>query len=191
MATAVVAFGQASMMIQDFLPATRRVVRVLHDMLTSTCDVTLVEFADQARIVPVETLTAEWTPQLVYESNVHPALKEARRILVGADASLRRPRRLVLVLNAQPTAHTRADGNIFFRYPPADETLDATFGEAWRCADADIRCDVVAIVGSDSTSDRTVAVASALARLGNGLALAIPAVGPAHEELRGLLRPLA
>jgi uncharacterized protein with von Willebrand factor type A (vWA) domain len=176
------------MLVDDLLPATRRVATALYSDLASTAEVSLVAFADEARPVPAAALAVDDHP-LVYESNVSAALREARRLLTAADQG-DDELRLLLVLNSPPTAHTRADGLIFFRYPPADETLNATFGEARRCAELGIRCDAVAVVGDESTSERTVEAAFAVAGVGGGLARVSPANGLSEDDLQQLVRSL-
>jgi uncharacterized protein with von Willebrand factor type A (vWA) domain len=44
-----------------------------------------------------------------------------------------------MITDGEPTAHVQSDGEVFFSYPPAYATLEATLREVLRCTRDDIR----------------------------------------------------
>ena len=44
-----------------------------------------------------------------------------------------------MITDGEPTAHIQADGDVFFNYPPVQETVDATLKEVARCTREGIR----------------------------------------------------
>jgi uncharacterized protein with von Willebrand factor type A (vWA) domain len=48
-------------------------------------------------------------------------------------------KQIIMITDGEPTAHITASGDVFFNYPPARETVEATLREVMRCTRADIR----------------------------------------------------
>jgi uncharacterized protein with von Willebrand factor type A (vWA) domain len=41
-------------------------------------------------------------------------------------------KQIIMITDGEPTAHIQDDGEVFFSYPPVQETIDATFKEVIR-----------------------------------------------------------
>src|SRR5690242_667518 len=48
-------------------------------------------------------------------------------------------KQIIMITDGEPTAHIMQDGEVFFSYPPVQETVDATLTEVARCTREDIR----------------------------------------------------
>ena len=60
----------------------------------------------------------------------------AREILAREHAS---NKQIIIITDGEPTAHVRPNGDVFFLWPPAPETWDATLKEVLRCTKDGIR----------------------------------------------------
>ena len=77
----------------------------------------------------------------VYGTNMQHALLLARRQLSRRHGS----KQIVMITDGEPTAHIEADGGVFFNYPPACPTVDATLLEVLRCSKEGIRINTFAL----------------------------------------------
>ncbi len=50
-----------------------------------------------------------------------------------------------MITDGEPTAHIQADGEVFFNYPPARATVEATLLEVLRCSQEGIRINTFAL----------------------------------------------
>lgn len=48
-------------------------------------------------------------------------------------------KQIIMITDGEPTAHITSSGGVFFDYPPAPETLEATLREVVRCTREGIR----------------------------------------------------
>ncbi len=120
-----------SMPLRDnFLPA-KKVAVALSSLISSKFPrdyFSLIGFSEVARELTLAELpTVTW--DYVYGTNIQHALALARVNLKGRDGN----RQILLVTDGEPTAHVMEDGEVFFSYPPAAETLQATLAEVRRC----------------------------------------------------------
>ena len=60
-----------------------------------------------------------------------------------------------MITDGEPTAHIRESGDVFFNYPPVQETVDATLKEVARCTRDGIRINTFML---DATSYLTAFV---------------------------------
>jgi uncharacterized protein with von Willebrand factor type A (vWA) domain len=58
-------------------------------------------------------------------------------------------KQIIMITDGEPTAHLMSDGNVFFNYPPVQETVDATLAEVARCTREGIRINTFML---DATS---------------------------------------
>jgi len=97
----------------------------------------MVGFSDIAReIKPRELPEATW--DYVHGTNMAHALAVSRGLL----ASQRGTKQVLLVTDGEPTAHLTSNGEVFFNYPPARSTIEATLLEVRRCTNAGIKINV-------------------------------------------------
>jgi uncharacterized protein with von Willebrand factor type A (vWA) domain len=119
----------------NFLPA-KKVAIALHHLIATQYPrdyLGLVGFGETARELRPESLPeASW--DFAYGTNMHHALALARRLLDGRGGS----KQVIMVTDGEPTAHVTARGDVYFHYPPARETVEATIGEVRRCTRAGI-----------------------------------------------------
>jgi len=94
----------------------------------------MVGFSDVAREIKARELP-EATWDYVHGTNMAHALAVSTELL----ASQRGTKQVLLVTDGEPTAHLTADGEVFFNYPPARSTIEATLLEVRRCTNAGIR----------------------------------------------------
>jgi uncharacterized protein with von Willebrand factor type A (vWA) domain len=123
-------------MRDNFLPA-KKVAMALHALITSQFPrdyLGLVGFSETARELRHEQLP-EVSWDFVYGTNMQHGLVLARRMLARQSGT----KQIIMITDGEPTAHIRADGEVFFSYPPADSTLEATLREVLRCTRDDIR----------------------------------------------------
>jgi uncharacterized protein with von Willebrand factor type A (vWA) domain len=126
-----------SMALRDNFVAAKKVALALHTLISSrfpSDHLKIVGFSEVAR-----PLRPEQLPEVSWDygvgTNMHHALTLARRTLSGRAGS----RQIVMITDGEPTAHVRDDGEVFFQYPPAPETIEATLAEALRCTREGIR----------------------------------------------------
>ena len=70
----------------------------------------------------------------VYGTNMQHAFVLARRMLAHQSGT----RQIIMITDGEPTAHI-TDGQVFFHYPPVQETIDKTLAEVHRCTRDGIR----------------------------------------------------
>jgi uncharacterized protein with von Willebrand factor type A (vWA) domain len=123
-------------MRDNFLPA-KKVTMALHSLITSQFPrdyLGIVGFSETARV-----LTAEQLPEVswdfVYGTNMQHGLLLARQLLARQTGT----KQIIMITDGEPTAHVTPNGDVFFNYPPVQETIDATLREVLRCTRDDIR----------------------------------------------------
>jgi uncharacterized protein with von Willebrand factor type A (vWA) domain len=77
---------------------------------------------------------------------MHHAFTLARHLLARQSGS----RQIIMVTDGEPTAHITPDGEVFFHYPAARETVEATLREVLRCTRAGIRINTFMLGASPS-----------------------------------------
>jgi uncharacterized protein with von Willebrand factor type A (vWA) domain len=125
---------------------------------------TAFAYAEHARRVESDDILG-YEFDFVYGSNLQAGLRAAARTLEDAKGA----RRIVVVAYSQPSSHYQADGDVFWGYPPVQETTDATLEEGFSCARASIRVDFV-LLSPESQFDN---LASRLARATGGTVTAL------------------
>ena len=129
-------------MRDNFVPA-KRMAMALQTLISSKFPrdyLGIVGFSEIAReIRPDEIPTAMW--DYVYGTNLQHALALARRMLAHEHGS----KQIIVVTDGEPTAHIDDDGEVWFNYPPAPETLRRTMAEVIRCTRAGIVINTFAL----------------------------------------------
>ena len=130
-----------SMPIRDnFVPA-KKMAMALHTLISTRFPrdyLGLVGFSEVAREIEPEDLpTVSW--DYVYGTNLQHGLILARKMLAHQQGT----KQIILVTDGEPTAHiVPYDGglgyDVFFNYPPVQETLELTLAEVLRCTRAQI-----------------------------------------------------
>ncbi len=123
-------------MRDNFLPA-KKVAMALHSLISSQFPrdyLGLVGFSETARELRHEQLP-EVSWDFVYGTNMQHGLTLARRMLARQSGT----KQIIMITDGEPTAHIQSDGEVFFSYPPAYATLEATLREVLRCTREDIR----------------------------------------------------
>ena len=123
-------------MRDNFLPA-KKVATALHSLITSQFPrdyLGLVGFSETARELRPEQLP-EVSWDFVYGTNMQHGFALARRMLARQSGT----KQIIMITDGEPTAHIRPDGEVFFNYPPAYATIEATLREVMRCTRDDIR----------------------------------------------------
>ncbi len=93
-----------------------------------------------AREIKAEDLpTAMW--DYVYGTNLQHALALARRMLSHQYGT----KQIIVVTDGEPTAHIDDDGEVWFNYPPVQETLRRTMAEVIRTTRAGITINTFAL----------------------------------------------
>jgi uncharacterized protein with von Willebrand factor type A (vWA) domain len=120
----------------NFLPA-KKVAIALHSLITSQFPhdfIGLVGFSETAREITAAQLP-EVSWDYVYGTNMHHGFTLARRMLSRQQGT----KQIIMITDGEPTAHITSNGGVFFDYPPAPETLEATLREVVRCTREGIR----------------------------------------------------
>jgi hypothetical protein len=94
----------------------------------------LVGFSETARELRPEQLP-EVSWDFVYGTNMQHGFALARRMLARQSGT----KQIIMITDGEPTAHIRPDGEVYFNYPPAYATIEATLREVMRCTRDDIR----------------------------------------------------
>jgi len=125
-----------SMPMRENFLAAKKVALALQSLIASRYPrdyLGLVGFSATARVIESRELPAvSW--DFAYGTNLQHALALSRSLLrhkIGA-------KQVIVVTDGEPTAHVREDGDVFFDYPSAPETLATTLGEVARCTRAGI-----------------------------------------------------
>ncbi len=123
-------------MRDNFLPA-KKVTMALHSLITSQFPrdyMGIVGFSETARI-----LTAAQLPEVswdfVYGTNMQHGFMLARQLLAKQTGT----KQIIMITDGEPTAHITPRGDVFFNYPPVQETVEATLREVVRCTRDNIR----------------------------------------------------
>ena len=123
-------------MRDNFLPA-KKVAMALHSLITSQFPrdyLGLVGFSETAY-----ELTAAQLPEVswdfAYGTNMHHGFTLARKMLARQTGT----KQIIMITDGEPTAHITTHGDVFFNYPPAQETVEATLREVVRCTRDNIR----------------------------------------------------
>jgi uncharacterized protein with von Willebrand factor type A (vWA) domain len=126
-----------SMALRENFVAAKKVALALHTLISIRFpldQLAIIGFSEVAR-----PLRPEQLPEVSWDygvgTNMHHALTLARSMLRGRSDS----RQIVMITDGEPTAHVLDDGGVFFQYPPAPETIDATLAEVLRCTREGIR----------------------------------------------------
>ena len=84
-------------------------------------------------------LTAAQLPEVswdfAYGTNMHHGFTLARKMLARQSGT----KQIIMITDGEPTAHVTPGGEVFFNYPPVQETIEATLREAARCTRDGIR----------------------------------------------------
>jgi uncharacterized protein with von Willebrand factor type A (vWA) domain len=123
-------------MRDNFLPA-KKVAMALHSLITSQFPrdyMGIVGFSETARV-----LTAAQLPEVswdfVYGTNMQHGFLLARQLLSKQTGT----KQIIMITDGEPTAHITPRGDVFFNYPPVQETVEATLREVVRCTRDNIR----------------------------------------------------
>jgi uncharacterized protein with von Willebrand factor type A (vWA) domain len=123
-------------MRDNFLPA-KKVAMALHALITSQFPrdfMGIVGFSETAY-----ELTAAQLPEVswdfAYGTNMHHGFTLARKMLSRQTGT----KQIIMITDGEPTAHITPRGDVFFNYPPVQETIEATLREAARCTRDGIR----------------------------------------------------
>jgi uncharacterized protein with von Willebrand factor type A (vWA) domain len=134
-------------MRDNFLPA-KKVSMALHSLISSQFPrdyMGLVGFSETARELRHEQLP-EVSWDFVYGTNMQHGFALARRMLARQSGT----KQIIMITDGEPTAHIRPDGEVFFSYPPAYATIEATLREVMRCTRDGIRINTFML---DATSE--------------------------------------
>jgi uncharacterized protein with von Willebrand factor type A (vWA) domain len=126
-----------SMPMQDNFLAAKKVAMALHSLITSQFPrdyLGLVGFGELARELRAEQLP-EVSFDYTYGTNMQHALLLARRMLARQSGT----KQVIMITDGEPTAHILPDGEPFFSYPPAPETIQVTLNEVVRATREGIR----------------------------------------------------
>jgi len=130
-----------SMPMRDNFLAAKKVAVALHALISSQFPrdfLGIVGFSEVARELKAPQLP-EVSWDFVYGTNMQHAFLLARRMLAHESGT----RQIIMITDGEPTAHITAtsDGGsqVFFHYPPVQETIDKTLAEVHRCTRDGIR----------------------------------------------------
>ena len=130
-----------SMPMRDNFLAAKKVAVALHALITGQFPrdfLGIVGFSEVARELKAAQLP-EVSWDFVYGTNMQHAFVLARRMLAHESGT----RQIIMITDGEPTAHITAtsDGGsqVFFHYPPVQETIDKTLAEVYRCTREGIR----------------------------------------------------
>ena len=125
-----------SMPMRDNFLAAKKVAVALHALITSQFPrdfLAIIGFSEVARQLKAAQLP-EVSWDFVYGTNMQHAFVLARRLLAHESGT----RQIIMITDGEPTAHI-TDGQVFFHYPPVQETIDKTLAEVHRCTREGIR----------------------------------------------------
>src|SRR5256885_5088805 len=126
-----------SMPMRDNFLAAKKVAMALHSLISSQFPrdfLGIVGFSEVARELKPAQLP-EVSCDFVYGTNMQHAFLLSRRMLARQTGT----KQIIMVTDGEPTAHLLPGGDVFFNYPPARETVEATLKEVARCTREDIR----------------------------------------------------
>ncbi len=123
-------------MRDNFLPA-KKVAMALHALITSQFPrdyMGLVGFSETAYVLtPAQLPEVSW--DFAYGTNMHHGFTLARQMLAKQSGT----KQIIMITDGEPTAHITPRGDVFFNYPPVQETVEATLREVVRCTREGIR----------------------------------------------------
>ena len=114
----------------NFVPA-KKVAMAMHSLISSQYPrdfLGLVGFSETAHVMTHEQLP-EVSWDLAYGTNMQHGLRLARQLLARQSGT----KQIIMITDGEPTAHITQSGGVFFNYPPAHETVEATLREVMRC----------------------------------------------------------
>ena len=114
----------------NFVPA-KKVAMAMHSLISSQYPrdfLGLVGFSETAHVMTHEQLP-EVSWDLAYGTNMQHGLRLARQLLARQSGT----KQIIMITDGEPTAHITPSGGVFFNYPPARETMEATLREVMRC----------------------------------------------------------
>jgi uncharacterized protein with von Willebrand factor type A (vWA) domain len=126
-----------SMPMRDNFLAAKKVAMALHSLISSQFPrdfLGIVGFSEVARELKPEQLP-EVSWDFVYGTNMQHAFVLSRRMLARESGT----KQIIMITDGEPTAHIQANGEVFFNYPPVQETVDMTLAEVMRCTRDGIR----------------------------------------------------
>ena len=126
-----------SMPMRDNFLAAKKVAMALHALITSQFPrdyLGLVGFGELARELQAAQLP-EVSWDYTYGTNMQHALVLARRMLARQSGT----KQVIMITDGEPTAHIEPNGQPFFSYPPAPETIRVTLNEVVRATREGIR----------------------------------------------------
>jgi uncharacterized protein with von Willebrand factor type A (vWA) domain len=126
-----------SMPMRDNFLAAKKVAMALHSLISTQFPrdfLGIVGFSEVARELKPEQLP-EVSWDFVYGTNMQHAFVLSRRMLARQTGT----KQIIMITDGEPTAHIMQNGEVFFNYPPVQETVDATLTEVSRCTKEDIR----------------------------------------------------
>jgi uncharacterized protein with von Willebrand factor type A (vWA) domain len=136
-----------SMPMRDNFLAAKKVAMALHSLIASQYPrdfLGIVGFSEVARELRPEQLP-EVSWDFVYGTNMQHAFALSRRMLARQSGT----KQIIMITDGEPTAHIQPDGEVFFSYPPVQETVDKTLAEVMRCTREGIRINTFML---DATS---------------------------------------
>jgi uncharacterized protein with von Willebrand factor type A (vWA) domain len=129
-------------MRDNFVPA-KKMAMALQTLITTKFPrdfLGIVGFSEVAReIKPDDLPTAMW--DYVYGTNLQHALALARKMLAHQYGT----KQIIIVTDGEPTAHIDDAGEVWFNYPPVQETLRRTMAEVIRTTKAGITINTFAL----------------------------------------------
>jgi uncharacterized protein with von Willebrand factor type A (vWA) domain len=126
-----------SMPMRDNFLAAKKVAMALHSLITTQYPrdyLGLVGFGELARELKAAQLP-EVSWDYTYGTNMQHALMLARRMLARQSGT----KQVIMITDGEPTAHIQPNGEPFFSYPPAPETIRMTLSEVARATREGIR----------------------------------------------------
>ena len=136
-----------SMPMRDNFLAAKKVAMALHSLISSQFPrdyLGIVGFSEVARVLkPRDLPEVSW--DFVYGTNMQHGFVLARQLLARETGT----KQIIMITDGEPTAHIQSDGEVFFAYPPVQETVDATLTEVLRCTRDNIRINTFML---DATS---------------------------------------
>jgi uncharacterized protein with von Willebrand factor type A (vWA) domain len=126
-----------SMPMRDNFLAAKKVAMALHSLISSQFPrdfLGIVGFSEVARELRPEQLP-EVSWDFVYGTNMQHAFVLSRRMLARQSGT----KQIIMITDGEPTAHIQTNGEVFFSYPPVQETVDTTLAEVMRCTREGIR----------------------------------------------------
>ena len=121
-----------SMPMRDNFLAAKKVAMALHTLISTQYPgdyLGIVGFSELAReLKPSQLPEVSW--DFVYGTNMQHGFLLSRRLLARQSGT----KQIIMITDGEPTAHLVGGGtDVFFRYPPVRETVEATLTEVARC----------------------------------------------------------